>query len=95
MALRAIGREPTPRNIWDDNYITNPFGGLTFVYQVSNDLVSLDAIHRLTINNYSGFSVDASYQIGPPIGGFIQSQDRTGRGHRVTCQGIGHPWAEA
>ena len=46
-----------------NNDISNPYGGLTFVYQVSNDLASLDPIHRLTINNFSGFSIDASYQI--------------------------------
>jgi hypothetical protein len=32
------------------NDSSNPYGGLTFVYQVSNDLVSLDPIHHLTIN---------------------------------------------
>lgn len=46
-----------------NNDTSNPYGGLTFVYQLSNDFVSLDAIHRLTINNFSGFLIDASYQI--------------------------------
>ena len=45
----------------------NPLGGLTFVYELSNDFVSSDAIHRLTINGYAGLSVDASYQ-SPTLG---------------------------
>jgi hypothetical protein len=40
----------------------NALGGLTFVYELSNDFVSLDSIHRLTINDFAGFTVDASYQ---------------------------------
>ena len=45
----------------------NPLGGLTFVYELSNDFVSADPIHRLTINGYAGLSVDASYQ-APTLG---------------------------
>jgi hypothetical protein len=41
----------------------NPLAGLTFVYEISNDLVSLDSIGRLTINSFAGWLVDASYQI--------------------------------
>lgn len=46
-----------------NNDTSNPYGGLTFVYELSNDLVSLDPIHRLTINNFASFLIDASYQV--------------------------------
>jgi hypothetical protein len=45
-----------------DNDITNPYDGLTFVYRLTNDPGSLDDIHRLTINNFADFQIDASYQ---------------------------------
>lgn len=41
---------------------TNALGGLTFVYTITNNAVSPDAIHRLTVNGYNGFLTDASYQ---------------------------------
>ncbi|MGD9719748.1 MAG: PEP-CTERM sorting domain-containing protein [Pirellulales bacterium] len=41
----------------------NPLLGLTFVFEVSNDATSLDPIHRLTVNNFANFLVDASYFI--------------------------------
>lgn len=41
---------------------SNPWNGLTFVYDLTNDVTSIDAIHRLTVNGYGGFSTDASYQ---------------------------------
>ncbi len=40
---------------------SNPYGGLTFTYLLSNDLASSHAIERLTINGYSGFLVEANY----------------------------------
>jgi hypothetical protein len=46
---------------------SNGLGGLTFVYALSNNPLSPDAIERLTINSYSGFTIDASYQ-APAIG---------------------------
>jgi hypothetical protein len=45
---------------------TNPFGGLTFTYQISNLPNSFDAIERLTVNDFAGFLTDASFQ---PAGG--------------------------
>jgi hypothetical protein len=56
---------------------SNPFGGLTFVYQVTNNLVSPDAIERVTIDNYTGFTVDASYQT-PAAGQIPTLADRPG-----------------
>jgi len=47
----------------------NPLGGLTFIYELSNDLVSLDLIQRLTVNSFAGLLVDASYQA--PAAGLV------------------------
>lgn len=44
---------------------SNPWGGLTFVYDLANDVTSIDAIHRLTVNGFSGLSTDTSYQAVP------------------------------
>src|SRR3954469_16704601 len=43
---------------------SNPYGGLTFTYLISNSAVGapIGDIDRLTINDYAGFLVDASYQ---------------------------------
>ncbi len=41
---------------------TNPFpGGLTFIYDLSNDAGSPHAIHRFTVSNFTGFATDVSY----------------------------------
>src|SRR5256885_738612 len=42
---------------------SNPLGGLTFTYLLVNSAGSLDSIDRLTISDFAGFSVDASFQI--------------------------------
>ena len=46
--------------VWSGD-TSNPFGGLTFTYQISNDAVSADPIDRLTLSSYAGFQTDASY----------------------------------
>lgn len=40
---------------------TNPYGGLTFVYRLSNSDVSSHSIERLTINGYNGFTAGVGY----------------------------------
>jgi hypothetical protein len=45
---------------------TNPYGGLTFVYVVTNDRTSTDAIGRTTLNGFTGFQTDTSFQTGSP-----------------------------
>ncbi len=55
-----------------DSESSNLYGGMTSVDEWSNDLVSLDAIHRLTINNFSDLLVDASYRA--PTAGLPQSR---------------------
>jgi len=42
---------------------SNPFGGLTFTYLLSNALLSTDSIGRLTVNGWDMLPTDASYQI--------------------------------
>jgi hypothetical protein len=46
---------------------SNPFGGLTFTYQITNDPGSVDPIGRLTINGWDLLPTDASFQI--PLAG--------------------------
>jgi hypothetical protein len=46
--------------VWSGD-TSNPHGGLTFTYELSNNLVSPDAIDRFTLSSYAGFLVDASY----------------------------------
>jgi hypothetical protein len=42
--------------------VSNPLGGLTFTYLLQNNAVSIDEISRMTINDFTGFLTDASYQ---------------------------------
>ena len=51
--------------VWSGD-TSNPHGGLTFTYELSNNLVSADPIDRFTLSSYAGFLVDASYN-GPGI----------------------------
>lgn len=46
--------------VWS-NDASNPHGGLTFTYELSNNQSSADPIDRFTLSSYSGFLVDASY----------------------------------
>lgn len=39
----------------------NPNGGLDFVYRVTNSITSNDAIHRMVVNGFGGFTVAAGY----------------------------------
>lgn len=41
------------------NDVSNPFGGLTFTYQLFNN--GPDTLERLTLSSYAGFLTDASY----------------------------------
>ncbi len=45
-----------------ENDVSNPFGGLTFTYQLTNDATSTQPIGRITVNGFAGFQTDASYQ---------------------------------
>ena len=51
----------------------NPLGGLSFVYRLTNSATSADAIHRISLNGFSGLQVQAGYLDGgtAPIGGAL------------------------
>jgi len=51
--------------------VSNPYGGLTFTYLLSNNPDSADSIHRLTINDFAGFLTDASFQAGAGDASFL------------------------
>ena len=44
-----------------EDIVASPLGGLTFVYQFTNDSTSLTSIHRMTEFDYAGFIVDATF----------------------------------
>lgn len=56
---------------------TNPWGGLTFAYMVTNNAGSTNDIGRLTVVDFTGWQTDASYQApgtsmpGLPAGGAV------------------------
>lgn len=68
---------------------SNGLGGLTFTYLLTNNDVSPDAIHRLTVNGYNGFLTDGSYQAGP--GQVPTTVDRSNNGDVVGFGFIGAP----
>lgn len=46
---------------------SNPLGGLTFTYQLSNDTGSANAITRFTVNGYQAYATDMSYKLGTGV----------------------------
>jgi hypothetical protein len=59
-ALPPYSGSLTSKVYLDDD---SPLDGYTFTYELSNDITSLDAIHRLTVNNFSGYTVEAYYLV--------------------------------
>ncbi len=53
----------------------SPLGGLTFVYEVANNQVSVDPLGRVTVTGYAGWATDMSYQ--PGAGTIPSFMDRT------------------
>lgn len=47
---------------------SNPLGGLTFTYLLSNNPGSINAMERLTVTRYAGWGTDVSYQTPVPAG---------------------------
>ena len=71
------------------NDASNPWGGLTFIYQVANNANSLDAIGRLTVTDYNGWLTDMSFQA---VGGLPPAlMDRSGSGNVVGFSFVGPP----
>lgn len=50
-----------------ENDSSNPYGGLTFTYLLTNDITSNHPIGRVTLNGYAGSLTDASY-LSPTVG---------------------------
>ena len=69
---------------------SNPYGGLTFTYLLSNDLVSSDAIGRITINSFAGFLTDVSFQ-SPGAGVQPTLSDRSNSGNTIGYSFVGPP----
>jgi hypothetical protein len=57
---------------------TNPLGGLTFTYLITNDATSSDSIDRLTINSYTGVGVDAGFDPPPGVAPTLINRSVTG-----------------
>ena len=72
------------------NDTTNPFGGLTFTYQLSNDAPSANSLARLTVNGFTGYTTDMSYLLGS---GTVAptTNDRDGSGGVVGFSFLGQP----
>ena len=69
---------------------SNPYGGLTFTYLLSNDLASSDAIGRITINSFAGFLTDVSFQ-SPGAGVQPTLSDRSNSGNTIGFTFVGPP----
>jgi hypothetical protein len=54
---------------------SNPLGGLTFTFQLTNSNTSLSSLSRLTTDDFTGFLTDVSYQT-PAAGTAPTSVDR-------------------
>ncbi len=52
-------------SVWSGD-TSNPFGGLTFSYQLHNDANSLDAIGELNLSSFAGFLTDVGFD-GPGV----------------------------
>lgn len=61
-----------------DNDTTNPYGGLTFVYQLFNDSSSSGQIERIALNGFAGASVDSSYQAFTGLAPTLNDRDVVG-----------------
>jgi uncharacterized protein (TIGR03382 family) len=69
---------------------SNPYGGLTFTYQISNDALSAHEIDRITLNGYFGFLADGSYQT--PVAGLAPTlNDRDATGDVIGFTFLGAP----
>jgi hypothetical protein len=79
--LFTTGPVPFATNLFSGNLVStvlandasNPFGGLTFTYQLHLDATSVDPIGRFTVGRFDNFGVDASYNATLPIGGVAPS----------------------
>jgi hypothetical protein len=73
---------------------SNPFGGLTFVYQINNAPDSRDAIFRMTLDGFGGRSTDASYNLIDAPGGVPPSAVTRSANGQVVGFNFGAPGIE-
>jgi hypothetical protein len=58
---------------------TNPYGGLTFTYSISNDPGSANAITRYSINGFQAYVTDMSFKLGTGnVAPTLNDRDATG-----------------
>lgn len=70
-----------------------PSGNYTFYFQYSNDATSVDAVHRLTMTGFAGFTVDAFYLGGVPAGTVAPLLvDRSNDGNTVGFDFLPYPF---
>ena len=69
---------------------SNPYGGLTFTYLLSNDSISPDAIERITVNSFAGFQTDVSF-LSPGPGVQPTVSDRSASGNTMGFSFVGPP----
>lgn len=75
--------------VFQESLANNPLGGLTFTFDLANNLSSANPLVRLTLLDYTNFLVDVSYDGAGPLPGSIApvSANRT-----VNGQVIGFEW---
>lgn len=65
------------QEVRQESLLANPLGGLTFIYQISNDATSQTSIKRLVGGNFNGFATDVSIY-GPGQGALTFDRDASG-----------------
>jgi len=68
---------------------SNPLGGLTFTYWLENNPTSINVNARLTVNDWTGFLTDASYQSLLPGGPPANAGVRPAYTDRLTADVVG------
>jgi hypothetical protein len=56
---------------------TNPYGGLTFVYILHNDIAGPNSLNRVTLNGFAGWLTDGSTDAGPGVAPISVDRDLT------------------
>jgi hypothetical protein len=81
--------------VFQESSASNPLGGLTFVYDFTNNSISVDAIRRFTVTQFAGFTTDVSYDGTGSQGGTVppltvdRSLDGNVIGYEFGTAGVG------
>jgi hypothetical protein len=68
---------------------SNPFGGLTFTYEIVANISSIEGVNRFTVGNFAPYLTDVSYNNVAVPGVIPNTVDRSGTGNTV-----GFNWVE-